>query len=285
MLAAILPLALAWTAALPSSATDCGECHEDVLSAVASGPHRGVLVESTAFCAACHGDPAAHLESADAADIVTGATARQLDAGGQAAACLTCHRRDFPAWDRVPHAGEVSCWTCHPREALHFAEPERPAPRGAAHDRGQLDRCWSCHADVEQDFRLQYRHPLREGTVRCTDCHDIHGAEAEAALVDADSRRCASCHAEQAGPFLFEHEAMADGCATCHRPHGSWNRDLLRSAGNAICVECHVQSNFPGVGKVNAHEFFLGGGGRCWDCHSQVHGSNTNPEFNPRGRR
>ena len=121
--------------------------------------------------------------------------------------------------------------------------------------------------------------------MRCTDCHDIHGAEAAAVVGDPMSARCTNCHAEQAGPFLFEHEAVADGCTTCHRPHGSWNRDLLLSSGNAICLECHVQSNFPGVGKINAHESFLGGGGRCWDCHSQVHGSNTNPEFNPRGRR
>ncbi|RMG46605.1 MAG: hypothetical protein D6718_05260 [Acidobacteria bacterium] len=263
----------------------CYECHDDVAARVASGPHRGILAGSEAFCIACHGDPAAHLESGEAEDIVRGATLSGYGPAERSAACLSCHRRDFPGWDGAAHADEVSCWNCHAGEALHFETEAPAAPRRGEQDRGQLDRCWSCHGDVEAEFRLEYHHPVREGTVRCTDCHDIHGSEAAFESEESLSRRCTRCHTEQRGPFLYEHEAMSDGCTSCHRPHGSWNRDLVRSSGNAICLECHVQSNFPGIGKVNEHEFSLGGGARCWDCHAQVHGSNTNPLFNPRGRR
>jgi len=277
--AAVLVLAFA---ALPVwAANPCADCHEEQVNPLLNTVHRGVVAEGAAFCAACHGDPKAHLESGEAKDIRGPAKLAEWNENQQSKGCLSCHGRDFPGWDETPHNGRVSCWSCHDDQALHFKPKGAALPAAARHDTWAL--CTSCHASVKAEFRQEYRHPVEEGLVDCTDCHDIHGTTARPRAQKADAG-CVKCHQQQAGPYVYRHPALDEGCASCHRPHGSWNRDLLKSVGNGICLTCHVQSSFPGVGQID-HEFKLSGGARCWDCHSDVHGSNTTPDFNPRGRR
>ncbi|HHN73733.1 MAG TPA: hypothetical protein ENK10_00745 [Acidobacteria bacterium] len=283
-------VALALLAALPALAAGgnpCLECHEDQAVALGVTPHRSVATESSAFCTACHGDGTQHLASADATDIRGPSKLRQWSPDERSAACLNCHRQSTPQWGVAEHRNEVSCWECHEGQALHW-QPTRdalsPAPAAGA-DRSGWTTCTRCHPEVRNEFRLEYHHPVEEGQVRCVDCHQVHGAQPLAQAAEAATALCVRCHQEQSGPFLFEHPVITeDGCVACHRPHGSWNRDLLTSTGQGICISCHLQSNFPGVGQT-PHDFRLSGGARCWDCHSDVHGSNTTPDFNPRGRR
>ncbi len=263
------------------AANPCAECHEEQVTPMLKTVHRGVVAEGAAFCAACHGNPAAHLESGEAKDIRGPAKLAKWTVERQSEACLSCHGRDFPGWKEAPHAGRVSCWSCHDDQALHFKPKGTDLPKAARHATWQL--CTSCHQSVKAEFRQEYRHPVQAGLVDCTDCHDVHGTSATR-TVEVANTTCVKCHEQQAGPYVFKHPAMDEGCTSCHRPHGSWNRDLLKSVGNGICLTCHVQSSFPGVGQID-HEFRLSGGARCWDCHSDVHGSNTTPDFNPRGRR
>ncbi|MHB0968528.1 MAG: cytochrome c3 family protein [Thermoanaerobaculia bacterium] len=268
---------------LPSrlpAANPCLGCHERPVAAYATTPHAAIVGKGFALCASCHGDPTKHLETGDPADIITGEAVAAFAAPKKADACLTCHRRDFPAAAGAPHREEPLCWSCHEAAALHYAAPV-DLPEAAKHRTFAL--CTSCHEETAAQFRMHYRHPVEQGTVDCTSCHDIHGRELARHDRPAEAR-CASCHEEQTRPHLFEHAAMDDGCATCHEPHGSPHRGQLKSRGNGICLSCHVQGNFPGVGNVN-HNFLLSGGARCWDCHSHVHGSNTTPDLNPRGRR
>lgn len=275
---------LALLLTLPAAAANpCADCHEEQVVAYAKGPHRGVAGDGAILCTACHGDGAAHLASGEASDIRGPAALAEWDTVRQAEACISCHGVDFPAASQSPHWSRVSCWSCHAQAALHGTPP---GPRLAeAHRHETFALCTSCHAEAGAELRLEYRHPVAEGLVDCTDCHDVHGRSASSAAGSLATRgACASCHQEQHGPYLFEHQAVTDGCTSCHRPHGSWNRSLLASTGNGVCLSCHLQSNFPGVGKI-PHDFRLSGGARCWDCHSDVHGSNTTPDFNPRGRR
>lgn len=260
----------------------CAGCHEDQVKTLLATSHRGVANDSSAFCAACHGDPAKHLESGDAKDI---RGPSQLAAWGperQSAACLTCHGSSFPNWQETPHANRVSCWDCHGVQALHFTPKAKALPAAQRHRSWAL--CTSCHGEVKAQFMQEFHHPVQEGLVDCVDCHDIHGKRTTEAPNRVAESACLKCHEEQAGPYLFQHPAMDQGCTTCHKPHGSWNRVMLVSVGNGVCLSCHLQSTFPGVGQVD-HEFNLAGGATCWDCHSEVHGSNTTPDFNPRGRR
>lgn len=274
-------LAAAMVAAGELSAdTPCLDCHEDQVVAYDSGPHASVSAKDERFCASCHGSPEAHLQSGDAADIVGKATLSTWSGERKARACATCHAPDFPAWTRAPHLDEGLCWSCHAPESLHGADvAELPEARR----RGTWNLCISCHAEQAAELRMVYRHPVESGLVDCTDCHDIHGRSTlRTELVSAAD--CVRCHKEQQGPFLFVHPPMEQGCMDCHAAHGSPHRGQLLTAGNGTCLTCHLQSNFPGVGKTS-HDFLLSGGARCWDCHSEIHGSNTTPDFNPRGRR
>jgi DmsE family decaheme c-type cytochrome len=259
----------------------CRDCHAEVFTPLEQGPHRAVAERGAQFCVSCHGDAAAHLASPEAANIVTGPAAAALTSEKQAAACASCHAREFPGWRQSAHAGEGLCWSCHASQALHWKPEETAIAKISA--RESFEGCTSCHREVAAQFRMHYRHPAENGQVTCTTCHDIHGRTPHAQQLVADAT-CLSCHEEQNGPFLFVHGAMENGCASCHAPHGSAHRGQLRTAGNGACLSCHVQTNFPTVGAAS-HDFRLSGGGRCWDCHSEVHGSNTTPDLNPRGRR
>ena len=91
---------------------------------------------------------------------------------------------------------------------------------------------------------------------------------------------CAQCHRKQHGPFVFEHEAVREGCNTCHRPHGSVNAKLLTERNAVLCMKCHFQQQQGAgtvyIGGVN-HTTFLSQG-TCWSaaCHEAVHGSQVN---------
>jgi predicted CXXCH cytochrome family protein len=279
------------------AANPCRDCHAEAFTALDAGPHRAALERDARFCTSCHGDAAKHLASPEAANIIGASALAGWTSEQQAAACASCHAREFPGWRQSAHAAEGLCWSCHTADALHFKRGEStgdpiaggPSPSEPALSKaeGRLrmteESCVSCHGEVGAQTRMHYRHPLENGQVTCTSCHDIHGRTPNAQQLVADAT-CLTCHEEQSGPFLFAHGAMENGCSTCHAPHGSAHRGQLRTAGNGACLSCHVQTNFPTVGAAS-HDFRLSGGGRCWDCHSEVHGSNTTPDFNPRGRR
>jgi predicted CXXCH cytochrome family protein len=89
------------------------------------------------------------------------------------------------------------------------------------------------------------------------------------------------CHTEVAGPFVYPHPVIpTEGCTGCHYPHGSPNPRLLtRNNVNSLCLQCHTASmNFtaPGVPSFHnqANQYQA-----CTVCHSQIHGSNTDPVF------
>ena len=261
-------------------AIPCQDCHEEQVAAFATSPHAALVQNDVKFCASCHGDPKAHLESAAATDIVGKSQLANWNGEREARACATCHEAEQPAWRDASHTSEGLCWSCHESQALHSKRADS-LPSAKRHR--TWDLCTRCHAEQAAELRMVYRHPVESGDLDCTDCHDIHGKSS--LRVDlVEQRTCLRCHEEQKGPFLFEHDGMEQGCTNCHSAHGSPHRGQLLTAGNGSCLTCHLQSDFATVGKVS-HDFLLSGGGKCWDCHSEVHGSNTTPDFNPRGRR
>ena len=53
----------------------------------------------------------------------------------------------------------------------------------------QPQLCYSCHRDVEAEFKLPVRHPVNQGLVKCTDCHN-HSRLADGSGLEECRNRC-----------------------------------------------------------------------------------------------
>jgi DmsE family decaheme c-type cytochrome len=123
---------------------------------------------------------------------------------------------------------------------------------------------------------------VNEGLVKCTDCHNQHGGflSRQVRATSGQDALCFKCHAEKAGPFVFEHQPVkVEGCMACHSPHGSSNPRLLkRSQVNLLCLECHTLSG-GGLAPAGPNHDQSQKYQACTLCHVAVHGSNTSAVF------
>jgi predicted CXXCH cytochrome family protein len=175
---------------------------------------------------------------------------------------------------------QVGCETCHGPGSTHIESGG--ASKTIVNPGNSPETCFQCHVDKNSEFRLPHRHAVLEGQVNCGDCHDPHkgpmikGGDLSLA---SQNETCFECHTAQRGPFVFEHEALRDGCTTCHSPHGSVNPKMLKVRNANLCIQCHAQD------QVTEGQIMIGGRdhagsmnrGTCWSagCHEAVHGSNS----------
>jgi DmsE family decaheme c-type cytochrome len=276
----LLLLAAAPAAADYVGSVTCLDCHDDVGAFYAHSPHSptlGLTVPGTdvTSCEACHGPGGEHVANGGEGGIRGAAYFAGLDEDARTALCTQCHREKLTSWHDGPHAGSgTTCLDCH-TDQVHFGG-ETLAP---AAFRNGTEFCLQCHAAQAADFRLPSRHRVLEGVLTCADCHDPHGAAPAADPVSDVNGVCLSCHTEMAGPFVFEHDGVAEeACTECHRPHGSVNDKLLTQDSNSLCLQCHYEPGFPVIGDVN-HGNFLGSEARCYGCHTQIHGSHSSATF------
>jgi len=218
--------------------------HQPVVMTPPSIP--GATYVGMETCAQCHEAEHEYFKLSDHASVSINITEKDAEAG-QAEGCETCHG---PGSLHVEGRGDKS--------KIIRANADTA--------------CFSCHLNVKGQFMLQHHHPVPEGRMFCTACHDMHGKDVgstgESILLGKDER-CFKCHKEMRGPFVFEHEAMREGCPVCHTPHGSINDKLLVAGPTITCVRCHIQSRHDGE--------IMGGGEEldCIDCHTKAHGSNN----------
>ena len=274
------------------TAEDCLDCHDEssewpVLSILAT-PHavKGdprTPLASTHECQTCHGRSKAHVES-DAIvppppEIVFG---DDRPPGPQNEKCLSCHQGgERMHWFGSVHEGEnLACVSCHTIHAI-----EDPVlmlninPMLFARE-GQASVCFRCHGEKRAEIQNRVSsHPLREGKIQCSDCHNPHGSIGPTILRRPTlNETCYQCHAEKRGPFLWEHAPVREDCGNCHKPHGSNHLVLLRGRVPQLCQECHLSVYHPSTAYTGprppfAADFHVVEKG-CLNCHSEVHVSN-----------
>jgi len=275
---------------------DCLGCHdEDAKSPVLPilATQHGVKADKrtplaqTHECQTCHGPSAAHIEDEDVRPPIR--FGPDFAAGPQNEACLSCHQGGNRInWQGSVHAAsEVACASCH---SIHVLEdpvmirdrrPTTPVMR-----RGQTAVCFKCHADKRAEIQKASSHPLRDGEIVCSDCHNPHGSMGPTNLKKPTlNETCYTCHAEKRGPFLWEHAPASEDCSNCHTPHGSNHPKLLVARVPQLCQSCHVvtfhpSTAYPGPDYSDPVPFGApvmdrrAGAMGCLNCHVEVHGSN-----------
>jgi len=247
--------------------SECAMCHEDVVAAFQRTAHaKASGWDPTTGCQSCHGPGEAHIEGGG--DLEAIIRPQLLSPSESSDGCLSCHQRQekhFSSRRSGHRLNEVGCLDCH---GAHHESENLLREEGA-------DLCAGCHQAVASRMELPRSHPMAEQGPGCTNCHEPHAARSLRDNPTATARICAECHFEKAGPFVYDHGMMLDGCLSCHETHGSTSRHLLRHESQVnLCYECHAASVTPGWHSAPAYA-----SQKCTSCHTAIHGSNTSQLF------
>lgn len=270
----------------------CLKCHQDpqarsILSTAhgVKGDSRTPMAQHT--CETCHGPSPEH----NNATVPKGQTRPPVQTvfkgpfispvSERNKVCAACHSGgNHIYWPGSAHnANDVACTDCHTAHSI--SDP-------VLRKRTEPQVCFTCHAQQRAESLQFSHHPIQEGKVTCSDCHNTHGSPAPKQLKEVTlNETCYTCHAEKRGPFLWEHEPVRENCATCHLPHGATQAGLLKLRQPFLCQTCHQSSRNGHEGLVSGANQLPGGKGSatptynmllamgCANCHSQVHGSNA----------
>jgi len=262
----------------------CTRCHDEnddyPVLAIGKTKHGTRADARTPSCTSCHGASEGHLNHKSGGGArpkpdVTFSKTSTAPMEARSNVCLTCHQGGKRIhWQMSMHSSrDVSCNSCH---QVH-AQEDRVRIKTE-----QPDVCFACHTELRMAVNRQSHHPVREGKVACSDCHNAHGAPGEKSLVkDSINETCYSCHMEKRGPFVRTHQPVQENCAICHNPHGSNNDNLLQARSPFLCQQCHEPTSHrggtagltgpggtsPGVGITLARG--------CLNCHTNIHGTNN----------
>jgi predicted CXXCH cytochrome family protein len=132
--------------------------------------------------------------------------------------------------------------------------------------------CFNCHKDKEVQSKMPSHHPIQEGKVNCSGCHNPHGGPNGLLRAESVTETCFKCHADKLGPFTFEHPPVTEDCTICHNPHGSVQNNLLAQSQPFLCMKCHAAPHSRSSTMADPGTF-PNYYNECTDCHAQVHGS------------
>ncbi len=240
-------------------------------------------------CVSCHGDATEHVAARGKKALPNNKMVKASTPDEKSAVCMNCHagNRQLSFWESGKHAkNDVACSNCHsvhgrnkgPTPAIHTTS-NRPI---------EADMCGSCHKQVRTATMKTSHHPIQEGKVKCSDCHNPHGALSQAMVKhESVNQQCFSCHADKRGPYVFGHPPVEENCLTCHTPHGSSHGKLLSEKVPNVCQDCHTQGRHPTAYYGQNQSWILANGTAvtnasnrlvyrsCLNCHNSVHGSNA----------
>jgi len=271
----------------PAEVPICANCHEESHASIALSHHGSKNDAAGTMCQSCHGDAKAHLQDPMKNKMINrfkGATAAEKDS-----VCMSCHagNRHLAFWESGKHAkNEVSCTNCH---NIHGKSGKLAVTPFTTTSRVlEADTCGTCHKQIRNAVNKPSHHPIVEGKVTCSDCHNPHGALSHAMVKhETVNQQCFSCHADKRGPFVFGHPPVEENCLSCHTPHGSSHGKLLNEKVPNLCQDCHVQGRHPTAyygqnqawllpdGSPNAAVSSRMVGRACLNCHNSIHGSNA----------
>ena len=268
--------------------TCLGQCHESKdyhkkeYDAFMKTPHAVKADPRTPMakkeCESCHGPGASHSNPDNVGKIIGLGPKASTPLEKKNSTCLECHANGKRAlWKGSIHESRgLSCTNCHSNHSGNPSGLTKPT---------QAETCTQCHKQIKSQINKPSHHPIREGKVNCSDCHNPHGTTSEKNIIaNSVNEQCYKCHAEKRGPFLWEHAPATENCLTCHTPHGSAHDKLLVAKRPYLCQRCHSNSRHPGTlyGLSTAQagkSVYSALGSRiyyrsCQNCHSQIHGSN-----------
>ncbi len=263
----------------------CATCHEEIYKNYAQSLH-GIKADSRTpeamqGCETCHGPGGAHADAGGGKGIgglIALGKSAPTPAEKKIEICMQCHDKGkVVLWDGSAHdSRDLVCGDCH---SIHSGNPKNLS------ERYETKVCVQCHKKVLAELKRQSHHPIREGKITCSNCHNPHGSVTDG-LIAANyvNEKCWGCHAEIRGPYFWEHAPVTEDCMTCHTPHGSVHSKLLAGKLPYICQRCHSNSRHPGtlyalstdeagqsVYNVNINRLFYRS---CLNCHVTIHGSN-----------
>ena len=254
----------------------CYRCHADkAQQESAAHPHQ--ICGAVGFdCATCH-NPHGKIRPETRTDL-----------------CLKCHNSGSPtmAWHSSIHSlNGVGCADCHNphpnlnvQQAVNIQHTNIRRPPRLPMSVDQPNVCYKCHGDIYARTSMPQHHPIKEGKMVCSDCHDSHGQTQGNLKESTVNLVCYRCHADKQGPFAYEHPPVTENCAICHEPHGTVANNLLRQPPVFLCLRCHSGHRTSPLGPN--HSPLLGDVGTnpnlqrafysdCTQCHSQIHGSDV----------
>jgi DmsE family decaheme c-type cytochrome len=278
------PMVFAQAPAPPAawSVEDCKACHD---KATGPGFSRTKHAQADLSCANCHQNVAEHAR-AQAEGRTDGPvpSMKTLTAGALNDTCLACHEKDGQEnWHSTAHdRRNVACTSCH---SVHAAK----STRALLQTKSSSESCYSCHKSERAKAQRTSHHPVREGKMECTSCHNPHdGSRPKLLQADSTNELCYTCHTEKRGPFLFEHAPVREECTNCHDPHGSNHERLLVAKQPYLCQRCHFSGHGLTADNLSSLEGLpVAPSGStvtrssrntergCKQCHLNIHGSNS----------
>ncbi|HXZ49835.1 MAG TPA: DmsE family decaheme c-type cytochrome [Usitatibacter sp.] len=279
----------------------CTRCHDEnddyPVLAIGKTPHGTVADARTPTCTSCHGSSDAHVESKGATlPDVRFRGKHKSPSQAENGQCLNCHSSDASRthWAGSMHEERgLACASCHQIHNAHDAVRDK---------RTQPEVCFTCHKEQRTKIDKPSHHPIPEGKMACSDCHNPHGSTGPKLLKrDSVNDTCYTCHMEKRGPFVHNHEPVSDDCTICHEPHGTTAENMLKARPPFLCHQCHTPhgaqvGQIVGQGQTQSFgggspllspttsgksglNYFMARG--CTNCHTEVHGTNNPSTANP----
>ncbi len=255
----------------------CKNCHLEKYDTFIASKH-GVKSDARTpanrgSCAACHGDGTAHVKAGGGRGVggIVNPGSKTLAADAKNGICLTCHQGGKRIhWSQSLHASrDTACTSCHQVHTAHDKVRDKAT---------QTEVCLTCHKEQRAQINRPSRHPIREGMVACSDCHNPHGSAGPSMMVrDNVNDTCYTCHMEKRGPFVRTHQPVQENCAICHNPHGTTTPNLLKARPPFLCQQCHEPTSHRGnVGSLTGTSTSANTLARgCLNCHTNIHGTNN----------
>jgi DmsE family decaheme c-type cytochrome len=154
----------------------------------------------------------------------------------------------------------------------------------------QTEVCFTCHKEQRNQVNKPSHHPIVEGKMTCSSCHNVHGDNPKQLVKASTNETCYTCHMEKRGPFVHNHEPVSEDCSICHQPHGTTVPNLLKARVPFLCQDCHGDgSHRLQVGALPTAQTTGSGavgtvGRGCLNCHTNIHGGNSTENNATAGR-